>query len=214
MEHDPLPVTEVVADGKYDAGATLGALQARGVTTYVPQGHHDKAAQLSKDEFRYQPEADSYLCPAGQMLKHSRFDPHKQLHFYTARASDCRGCPRKAECTPAKRRVVTRTATEGGREGAVRAGPRYCELQRARRVHEHLHMLGKRDHNLRRARSLGLEALGIQVALTAIAIDLKKALRQLGASGLDSFLRWLAGSRRVRGYPAWTRVRPLTRGAF
>ena len=207
VEHvarDPLPVTEVVADGKYDHGATLGALHAQGVTTYVPKTNHDKPGQLSKDEFTYQPETDAYVCPAGQLLQHSRFDPQKGLHFYTARASACRRCPRKAECTRAKRRVVTRTQTEGSREQTVRAGPRYCELQRARRINEHLHMLGKRDHNLRRARSRGLEAMGIQAALTAVAINLKKAIRRGGKSLLHGFLRWLArGQVKPRG-PALT----------
>jgi transposase len=207
VERDPLPVTEVVADGKYDHGATLGALQARGVTTYVPQGHYDKAGQLSKYEFTYQPETDSYLCPAGQVLKHSRCDAHKQLHFYTARAGDCRQCPRKAECTKAKRRVVTRSTAEAGRERTVREGPRYCALQRARRVNEHLNMLGKRDHNLRRARSRGLEAMSIQAALTAIAIDLKKAIGRLGPGAQDwaRILRWVGGRRRGRS----PRARPL-----
>lgn len=196
VEHvarDPLPVREVVADGKYDQGATLGALQARGVTTYVPKTNHDKPPQLSKDEFTYQPETDSYLCPAGQVLKHSGFRAEKQLHFYTARARDCRQCPRQGQCTPAKRRVVTRTATEAARERAVRAGPRYGELQRARRVNEHLHMVGKRDHNLGRARGLGLEAMSIQAALTAIAINLKKAIRGPGPRYFICFCGCWAG---------------------
>jgi IS5 family transposase len=199
VAHDPLPVTEVVADGKYDEGATLGALHAQGITTYVPKTNHDKPLQLSKDEFRYQPERDAYRCPAGQLLKHSRYYAEKQLHFYTARASDCRRCPRKGQCTQAKRRVVTRTATEADRERAVREGPRYRELQRARRVNEHLHMLGKRDHNLRRARALGLEAMGIQVALTALAINLKKAIR-LGY-GRDLARRLYGWLRRGLGAP-------------
>ena len=207
VEHvarDPLPVSEVVADGKYDEGATLGALHAQGVTTYVPQTNHDKPGQLSKDEFTYQPESDAYVCPAGQWLAHSRYYAEKQLHFYTARARDCRRCPRKAECTRAKRRVVTRTASEGAREAAVREGPRYRELQRARRINEHLHMLGKRDHNLRRARSRGLEAMGIQAALTAVAINLKKAIRRGGESLLHGFLRWLARGRVRPRCPALT----------
>jgi len=203
VAHDPLPVSEVVADGKYDQGATLGALQARGIATYVPKTNHDKPAQLSKDEFTYQPDTDSYLCPAGQLLKHSRFDPGKALHFYTAKPNDCRRCPRKPECTKAKRRVVTRTATEAARERTLRDGPRYCELQRARRVNEHLNMVGKRDHNLGRARGLGLEAMNIQAALTAIAIDLKKAIRLGQAVDLTALiLRWLGGRLAPQPQPA------------
>ena len=170
----------------------------------MPKPNHDKPQQLSKDQFTYQRERDSYVCPQGHLLQHSRFDPRQQLHFYTARASDCRHCPRKAECTRAKRRVVTRTASEGAREATVREGPRYRELQRARRINEHLHMLGKRDHSLRRARSRGLEAMGIQVALTAVAINLKKAIRRGGESLRHGFLRWLARGRVRPRCPALT----------
>ncbi|HEY3397264.1 MAG TPA: transposase [Armatimonadota bacterium] len=177
LEHvtrDPLPVTELAADKLYDHGPTLEKLAARGVTAYVPKVQRDKPGQISKDDFTYQPDREAYVCPQGHELKHSRFDVRKQLHYYTAQASVCRACPRKGDCTPAKRRTVTRTAAESGREGAVRAGPRYLERQRRRRVNEHLNMLGKRDHNLRRARALGLEAMRIQAALTALAINLKK----------------------------------------
>jgi len=37
-DHDPGRVSELAADGLYDAGETLAALQARGVTAYVPTG--------------------------------------------------------------------------------------------------------------------------------------------------------------------------------
>ena len=74
----------------------------------------------------------------------------------------------------------------------MREGPRYRELQRARRINEHLPRLGKRDHNLSRARSRGLEAMGIQAALTALAIDLKKAVAWGGGGWLDFVLRLIA----------------------
>ena len=183
----------------------------------MPQPNHDKPQQLSKglrvlsgaryerrpkDQFTYQRERDSYVCPQGRLLQHSRYYAEKQLHFYTARASDCRRCPRKTECTRAQRRVVSHTASEGAREATVREGPRYREVQRARRINEHLPRLGKRDHNLSRARSRGLEARGIQAALTALALDLKKAVAWGGGFVLDLVLR-LIGVRTGRGrHPA------------
>jgi len=176
VAHDPFPVAEVVADGKYDHGATLGALQAQGVTPYVPQTNHDKPGQLSKAEFTYHPEDDYYLCPQGVRLERSRYRADKQWTYYSAPRSACGSCARQAECTTARRRVVTRTATEEARAATVRAGPRYEQLQDALWSHEHLHMLAKRDHGMDRARGLGLEAMCIQVALTALAINLKKAI--------------------------------------
>ena len=177
VRHDPVGVTEIALDRLYDDGAALGDLQAEQVTCYVPRTNHDKAGQLSKDEFTYHAEDDEYECPQGQRLRHSRHDEKRGQHFYTALQSVCGACPRKAECTPARRRSISRQETEPAREAAVRSGPRYDELKTRRQVNEHVHMLGKRDHGLRRARGVGLAAMRIQVCLTAVAIDLKKMLR-------------------------------------
>ena len=208
VRHDPVGVTEIALDRLYDEGAALGALQAEQVTCYVPRTNHDKAGQLSKDEFTYHADADEYECPAGQRLRHTRYDPKRQQHFYTARQAVCRHCPRKAECTPANRRVISRADSEPARTMAVRSGLRYDELQTRRRVNEHVHLLGKRDHGLRRARGIGLAAMRIQVCLTALTIDLKKLVRwaeahpervsALYSAGRGGLRRALPGLRRAR----------------
>jgi len=180
VEHvkaDPLPVTEVVADRRYDDGDTLAALQAAGVTPYVPKTKRDKPGQLSKDRFTYDPETNRYQCPNGKRLPYAGFNRHSRLHQYVARQSDCARCPLQAQCTPGKRRMITRTEHEAAREQTVRDGPRYRELMRRRGINEHLNFLGKRDHALRRARAVGLDAMSIQVALVAIAINLKKLVK-------------------------------------
>ena len=177
VQHDPLGVTEVALDRLYDDGDALGALQEEGVTCYVPRTNHDKAGQLSKDEFTYHADDDEYECPQGQRLRHSRHDEKRRQHFYTAQKSACGACPRKAECTPAKRRSISRAETEPARTAAVRRGRRYDELKTRRQVNEHVHLLGKRDHGLGRARGLGLDAMRIQVCLTALTINLKKMVR-------------------------------------
>jgi hypothetical protein len=177
VQHDPVGVTEIALDRLYDDGEALGALQAEQVTCYVPRTNHDKAGQLSKVQFTYHADDDEYECPAGQRLRHTRYDPKSKQHFYVARQAAGRVCPRKNECTPAKRRALSRQDSEPARAAAIRSGPRYDQLQTRRRVNEHLHLLGKRDHGLRRARGVGLAALHIQVCLTALTIDLKKMVR-------------------------------------
>jgi transposase len=114
VDHDPGHVEELAADGLYDSGDMLAELQQRGVTCYVPRIAHDRAGQLSKDEFAYDAERDVYICPEGAELRHTRYDEKRGQHFYTAQVSDCRDCPLKAQCTPAKRRcsvVVASTST-------------------------------------------------------------------------------------------------------
>jgi hypothetical protein len=177
LAHDPFPVSEVVADSRYDAGDSLADVQSRGVRTYVPKTDRDKPGQLSKDWFVYDPEANCYRCPAGHCLRYAGFNRHSQLHQYVARKTDCAACALKPQCTKGQRRMVTRTVNEAAREHTLRGGRRYQELMGRRRVNEHLNGLGKRDHGLRRARSLGLAAMRIQAAWTAIAINIMKLVR-------------------------------------
>lgn len=177
VDHDPGAVSELVADSRYDDGASLQQLQDRGVTPYVPRASRQKAGQLSKDQFVHEPQADRYRCPQGCYLAYFNTELKARRRRYAARPEDCAGCPLKARCTSGARRYVDRHLYEAAREQTVRAGPRYAQLQRARRIAEHLFHLAKRDHGMRRARGLGLAAARIQMALTAIAIDLKKLVR-------------------------------------
>lgn len=174
VDHDPIGVTELAADKLYDTGEALDALQERGVTPYVPRRKTDRKGTLSKDLFEYDETHNLYICPAGKQLRQSRHDPRTGKRHYVARASDCRQCPLKDQCTKSKRRSVVRIAHEAAREKTIRSGPRYEALMRKRSINEHVNMLGKRDHNLSRARALGLDCACIQVCLTAAAINLKK----------------------------------------
>jgi transposase len=177
VDHDPGVVSELVADSRYDDGTSLEQLQARDVTPYVPRASRKRAGQISKDEFVYEPEHDRYRCPNGCYLNFFNLEPKHRRRRYAANKADCAACPLKAQCTKGRRRYVERNFHEQAREQTVREGSRYRQLMRARRISEHLFMLGKRDHGLRRARSLGLASVRIQVALTAVAINLKKLVR-------------------------------------
>ena len=179
--HDPWRVSELAADTLYDSGEVLAALQAMDVTCYVPAPRAPAGGKLDRSEFVYDPQRNVYVCPQGALLRQSRHDHQRGQRFYTARVSDCTGCPRKAQCTEAKRRSISRQDTEQARAATVRSGPRYGQMQRQRRIDEHLHMLAKRDHGLSRARALGLEAMCIQASMTAMAIDLKRLVRFTGA---------------------------------
>lgn len=189
LRHDPAQVEELAADARYDDAKTLAAAQALGVTCYVaPGGGGGRSGELSKDHFAYDGAQDLYTCPAGKILRHSRYHAKRRAHFYVARQSDCQSCPLKGQCTTAKRRSVSRLELQAARDKTVREGPRYRYLQQRRNINEHIHMLGKRDHGLARARSLGLAALRVQAALTAVAIDLRKLASFLGPKFA---LRWL-----------------------
>ena len=181
VDHDPGVVSELVADSRYDDGTSLEQLQGRHVTPYVPRASRQRAGQISKDEFVYEPARDHYRCPNGCYLNFFNVEPQQRRRRYAANKADCAICPFKAQYTKGGRRYVDRHFSEQAREQTVREGPRYRQLMRARRIAEHLFLLAKRDHGMRRARSLRLAAVRIQVALTAAAINLKKLVRHLSA---------------------------------
>lgn len=62
---------DVVADKGYFAIEDIEACEAAGATPFVPKPQRGSAASKGffvKDRFRYDPEADYYLCPGGQEL--------------------------------------------------------------------------------------------------------------------------------------------------
>lgn len=206
VDHDPGVVTELVADSRYDDGISLEQLQQRGVTPYVPQARRTRAGQLSKDEFVYEPEHDRYRCPNGCVLSFFNVEPKERRRRYRAQAADCAACPLKPQCTGGSRRYLDRHCAATARERTVRAGPRYQQLMRERRIAEHLFHLAKRDHGMRRARGLGLATARIQVALTAMAINLKQLVRFTAAPPPAVGWAIVLSALRRRGRPASHRV--------
>lgn len=175
--HDPGRVERLAADGLYDDGAALAQLYWQQVRAFVPATKHARNGQLGREHFRYDAERDVYICPNGCVLKLSKYRKSTGQSFYIARKTDCRSCPLKGSCTEAKRRTVSRQDNEWARDLTVRDGPEYELLQCRRRVNEHLNLMAKRDHGMHRARGLGLDAMRIQAALTAAAIDMRKLVQ-------------------------------------
>lgn len=180
-------VDEFAGDKLYNHAETLALLQHLGVTCHVPKPAAPTGAGVLRDKFTYDPDRNVHICPMGNVLKWSRYHEQRCADFYTAKISDCRDCPLKSECTTADRRSVSRLRLQYARDATVRAGPRYKYLQVRRTISEHLNLLGKRDHCLSRARGLGLSAVRIQVALVAVAINLKKLVRHASSPPADAF---------------------------
>lgn len=171
-------VAEVVADSFYDRGEALAAVQALGVRTYVPE-KTKRTRQIHKEAFVWDAAADVYYCPAGRVLRRKGGPNAAGETQYRAAESACAGCPRKAWCTTGVARTITRCAGEEARERTARRGYRYARRMAARQVAEHLNLLAKRDHGMRRALGVGRVAMTIQAVFVAMAINANKLLRHL-----------------------------------
>ena len=101
-----VPIT--LADGGYHTVANLETGEQRGQTLVMTERYKEAAqGPYFKDQFLYEPETDSYLCPKGQYL-HFRGLRHKerlhsgQIRVYSASRTACRLCPALGVCTKDK----------------------------------------------------------------------------------------------------------------
>lgn len=186
-QHTGITVKEAVADTKYGSLANYVSLEQAGITAFIPP--HDRTNGVNgywgKDHFRYVPEQDIYLCPAGKMLRFLRTWPHQKRLIYRAEPGTCQACRLNKSCTPrGNLRTVTRFVDQKLIEDAKERleNPEGKELMRQRKIRiEGIFALGKELHGLRRTRLMGVWKVQIQLWLTATVINLKRAIKALTA---------------------------------
>src|SRR4051794_39745217 len=107
---------EAVADRGYFKTEDLEACEQAGIVTYVPRpqrGPSVRGGFFRKDEFRYDPDSDTYLCPAGQPLA-PRCCSHvrglQKIDYCNPEA--CSACTLRPRCTANKARRVSRLENE------------------------------------------------------------------------------------------------------
>ena len=93
-----------LADSSYFNGSQLKSCEEKGMEAYVPipnqAARRGKDGRFDSDDFRYDAQDDTYICPAGQRLTRRRSLPNKgKLYFvYRSTAADCRGCSLSHRC--------------------------------------------------------------------------------------------------------------------
>ena len=108
---------DAVADRGYFKIEDIEACEAAGIVPYVPKPQRGSAVAkgfFSKDQFRYDTDADTYLCPGGAALTRARSRPVRNdvRLFDYGNAAACKSCAIKARCTDAASRKVTRYENE------------------------------------------------------------------------------------------------------
>jgi transposase len=100
---------EGLGDKGYCNVAQLALCEADGITVYVPEpdrgGRQRQGGRFTQEDFRYLPEEDAYLCPAGKRLRRSgqpRFQNGSTIKGYIGSETDCRRCPLREHCITAK----------------------------------------------------------------------------------------------------------------
>jgi transposase len=176
-----------VADSKYGTADNFRACKQRGMHTHMAdlaathEGTGRRKSIYPQSAFRYDPETDTYTCPAGQTLRHRRHKRQRRLHEYTAGKKTCQACPLRAECTRSKAaRILTRYEQHELVE-AGRADSRTRAAKQGRRRRKHLmegsFAEGANRHGLKRSRWRRLWRQRIQDLLIAACQNIRIALR-------------------------------------
>ena len=176
-----LKQAEVVADAGYYNAAEVSRCAEEGLTAYVPKA--DTSANTArglygKSRFVYDEKKDVYVCPAGAQLTH-RFNTYelgRELRYY--RASGCKGCALKKQCTRNKgNRRITREENEELMEAMaarMKAQPEKFKLRKE--LAEHPFGTIKRWFGYTHFLLKGLEKVRTEWSLITLAYNLKRVL--------------------------------------
>ena len=104
----------VVADAGYSNGAHASACEHDDIVACVPANravnNQADGKLFDRSAFSYEPDTDSYRCPAGRSLIRKQL--HRRKRNVTYMSPDCSGCPLKPQCTTAERRFLKRHLDE------------------------------------------------------------------------------------------------------
>jgi transposase len=183
----------VVADRGYFKIEDIEACEKAGIDPYLPRpqrGPAVRAGLFRKDEFRYDPASDSFLCPAGQRLhpySSSLLRGLKKINYRNSQA--CRDCAIRARCTGNQLRSVSRLENEAVLDRMqARIAQRPDLLDQRRETVEHPFGSIKQWMNQGAFLMRGLEKVRGEFSLTALAYNLRRVLNIAGLPKLIAAL--------------------------
>ena len=118
----------LVADTAYGNAPNLGWLvDEKKIAPHIPVIDKSKRDDgiFVRSDFRYDPDRDCYVCPAGHDLTTTGRPRDDDMLGYYSKVNDCRSCPLKVRCCPSTpQRKVTRSLYEPARDVAAQLPPR------------------------------------------------------------------------------------------
>lgn len=102
------PADTVVADTKYGTVGNYLACCDLGINAHIPdlkrsqQERESRRGIFTEDAFQYDPNTDTYRCPAGQCLKRRNYNPKRDAYEYKCSAKVCLICHLVNQCTASK----------------------------------------------------------------------------------------------------------------
>jgi transposase len=179
----------VVADRGYFKIEDIEACEKAGMEPYVPRpqrGPSVSAGLFRKDEFRYDPDTDTMLCPGGERLppySSSFLRKLKKINYANRQA--CRNCPIRSRCTRNTFRSVSRLENEAVLDRMqARIARRPDILSIRRETVEHPFGSIKQWMNQGAFLMRRLPKVRAEFSLTALAYNLRRVLNIVGFTEL------------------------------
>jgi len=200
-----LPDT-VIADAGYGSEENYRYLDDQGIRAYVKYNnlHLEKKTRFKKDLFRvenlvYDETEDTFICPAGRRLRYVGDEAYVTENGYAAQGriyvcDDCRKCQYRKACHKGKgnRQIRINRRLQQYRHRARELLDSETGLKyRSRRPVEVESVFGQIKHNrgFRRFLLRGLEGVGVECGLLALAHNLMKwqTVKQAQTKGASTY---------------------------
>jgi transposase len=174
----------VAADTTYGNGEFLQWLVERSITPYMRTRESIRRKNspfYGPERFTYQPESNSYRCPAGEQLNYVGLNIRNRAHAYIGSSKRCGACSQRAQCTSGRYKYLAIHMDEPARQRARELvnTPEFAKAQRERKKVEALFAELKNQIGLRRLRLRGLKFVREQFFLAATAQNIKRLVRFL-----------------------------------
>jgi len=184
---------DVVADRGYFKIEDIEACEKAGITPHVPKPQRGSSVRnglFRKDEFRYDPDRDVYVCPAGETLSPNHVGKSRDLKKIDySNPTACPACPLRSRCTTNLRRV-SRLENEAVLDRmATRLKERPDILKRRREIVEHPFGSIKQWMNQGAFLMKGLDNVRAEFSLTALVYNLRRALNIMGVETMIAAVR-------------------------
>src|ERR1022692_2920982 len=184
---------DVVADRGYFKIEDIEACEKAGLTPHVPKPQRGSSVRngfFRKDEFRYDPDQDVYICPAGETLSPNHEGKSRDLKKIDySNPAACPVCHLRSRCTTNRRRVSRLENEVVLDQMAARLKARPEILDRRREIVEHPFGGIKQWVNQGAFLMKGLDNVRAEFSLTALVYNLRRALNILGVEAMMAAVR-------------------------
>ncbi len=180
-------IDTVVADTKYGTVNNFLHCHDLGINTHIPsieeshRGTGRRKGIFSKEAFTYNPDTDTFNCPAGKVLKKQKFNKKRKHYEYIASSKDCAQCRIREKCTRSK---TARTLKRHARQDELDVIIKKSKSKKSKRDIKTRQHLSERSfarstrYGFKQARWRGLWRMEIQDYLIAAIQNIKVLINQ------------------------------------